>query len=455
VRLGLVAMSGVRAANPELTAIGLTLPGFVERSEVIASLPSLALLTLAGATPPDVEIEYHEVRDLDAEGMVPCDVDLAAISTYSAQAKDAYRVADAFRARGVPVVMGGLHVTAVPDEARAHGATVVVGEAEPLWPRVIEDFRAGRLAAEYRSPPGAHFDLADAPMPRFDLLEPSRYNRITVQTSRGCPHRCEFCASSILLTPGYVTKPVPRILGELRAIRDLWEHPFIEFADDNSFVRRRHARELLQALRGEGLKWFTEADVSLADDPELLDLMRESGCRQVLIGLESATAPALEGLETRADWKRRRFPRYEQAVRTIQSHGITVNGCFVLGLDGHDERVFDDVYEFVERSGLYEVQITVLTPFPGTPLYARLLAEGRVLEPGAWERCTLFDVNFAPRGMTAEALQRGLVDLGRRLYDPAFIQDRRQRFFRSLRAGRARATATTGPPSPEGGGPPT
>jgi len=454
MKLGLIAMSGVRAANPELTKIGLTLPGFVERSQVIASLPSLSLLTLAGLTPPDVELEYREIRDLAAEPDLPGDYDLVAIASYTAQIEDAYRVADRYRERGTPVVMGGLHVSVLPEEARAHGATPVVGEAEPLWPRVIDDFKAGRLAPEYRGHDGAWFDLAQAPMPRFDLLEPERYNRITVQTSRGCPHRCDFCASSILLTPKYEVKPVPKVMAEIRAVREIWDQPFLEFADDNSFVKRPHAKELLAALRGEGLKWFTEADVSLADDEELLDLMRESGCRQVLLGLESPAAPGLDGVELRANWKLKRLPRYEEAVRRIQSHGITVNGCFVLGLDGHDESVFDAVYDFVERTGLYEVQVTVMTPFPGTPLYARLLREGRLLEPGAWERCTLFDVNFVPRGMSPERLQWGLVELGRRLYDREFIQSRRERFFRDLRAGRSRRRATEAglPPADSTGG---
>ena len=154
MKIGLIAMSGVRAANPELTAIGLTLPGFVERSEVIASLPSLSLLTLAALTPPDIEVEYREIRDLAAEPEAPRDYDLVAIASYSAQILDAYRVARLYRARGVPVVMGGLHVTALPDEAREAGATAVVGEGELSWPRVIADARARRLAPEYRPPAG-------------------------------------------------------------------------------------------------------------------------------------------------------------------------------------------------------------------------------------------------------------------------------------------------------------
>jgi len=449
VKLGLVAMSGVRAANPELTALGLTLPGFVERSKVIASLPSLSLLTLAALTPPDVEVEYREIIDLRAEPEPAGDYDLVAIATYSAQVSDAYRVADAYRARGVPVVMGGLHVTVRPDEARAYGAVAVVGEGEMSWPRVVEDFRRGRLQDEYRPPAETWYDLADAPMPRYELLDVDRYNRLTVQTSRGCPHRCDFCASSILLTPRYRVKPVEKVIAEIRRIKEIWPSPFIEFADDNSFVSRAHYKRLLQALRHERVKWFTEADVSIADDPELLDLMCESGCRQVLIGLESPVADGLDGVELRSNWKRARAADHERAVRLIQSHGITVNGCFVLGLDGHTEAIFDQVYDFVERSGLYEVQITVMTPFPGTPLHERLRREGRLLVDGDWDRCTLFDVNIVPTGMSPERLQQGLVDLGRRLYDKSFIDARRARFFRDLRASRAAAGSAVKEGSPD------
>lgn len=436
MRIAFLAMSGVRAHDPELTALGLTLPGFVERNKIIASLPSLALLTLAALTPSEIEVSYHEVPDLAAADGLPEDVDLVAISTYSAQVFEAYAVAERYRRRGVPVVIGGLHVTAVPDEARERGLVPVVGEGELTWPRVVEDFRRGRLQPEYRPAAGESFDLADAPMPRFELLDVGRYNRLTVQTSRGCPHRCEFCASSVLLTPHYRVKPVAKVLAEIRRIKALWPEPFIEFADDNSFVDRAHYKALLRALAGERIRWFTEADVSIAQDEELLELMRESGCRQVLIGLESPVSAGLAGLETRSDWKRRRQPDYEDAVRAIQSHGITVNGCFILGLDGHDESIFDAVHDFVDRTGLYDVQVTVLTAFPGTPLHARLRAEDRLLEDGAWARCTLFDVNHVPAGMTPARLRAGLVDLARRLYDGEFTEARRRRFFAQLgRAG--------------------
>jgi radical SAM superfamily enzyme YgiQ (UPF0313 family) len=433
MKIGFIAMSGVRAENPKLVEAGLSMPGIVERGQVIASLPSLSLLTLAALTPDSIDVEYHEVRDLRDGRELPMDFDLVAISSLSAQIFDAYGLARRYQAAGVPVVMGGLHVSVLPGEALEHCSAVIVGEGEPLWPRLVEDFCAGRLQRRYQALPGEEFDLADAPIPRYDLLDIDKYNRLTVQTSRGCPHKCEFCASSILLTQRYKLKPVEKIIAEIRAIKRVWPRPFIEFADDNSFVNRVHAKQLLLALKRERVNWFTEADVSIANDPELLELMRAAGCRQVLIGLESPRTEGLAGIETRTDWKLRQIDRYEDAVRAIQSQGITVNGCFVLGLDGDDESSFDTVYDFVCRTNLYDVQITVQTPFPGTPLYERLLAEGRILRPGAWSACTLFDVNFVPRHMTPDRLQWGLVELAQRLYDPALVRDRHEAFFRDMR----------------------
>lgn len=436
MHVALIAMSGVRAANPELNRIGLTLPGFVERSRVIASMPSLSLLTLAALTPERVDVSYHEVRDLADVGDLP-GCDLAAVSTMTAQAKDAYELSRRFREAGVPTVLGGLHATAVPDDAGRHFDAVVVGEGERVWPVLLRDAERGRLARRYG--PGPQFDLRAAPLPRFDLLDPERYNRIPVQTQRGCPWRCEFCASSITIAPRYRVKPVEKVLAEIRAVKAIWRRPFVEFADDNTFVRRRHSKDLMRALAADGsVRWFTETDVSVADDEELLSLMRAAGCVQVLIGLESPVAARLEGVEQRRDWKRGRFESYRRAVERIQSQGIAVNGCFVLGLDGSTPADFGAVARFVEESGLQEVQITVQTPFPGTPLYERLEKHGRLLRPGAWELCTLFDVNFRPDGMSVGELEHGLIDLARRLYSAEEKERRRRRFLAQARAGRRR-----------------
>ncbi len=432
MHIAFVAMSGVRASNDDLTNVGLTLPGFLERSQVIASLPSLGLLTLASLTPDAFDVSYHEVLDLRTlEALPPCDI--AAISSYTAQIKDAYALADRYRALGARVVLGGLHVTALPDEALGHADAIVTGEGELGWSDLVADLAAGRRLRRVYGANGREWDLADAPMPRFDLLDVDRYNRLTVQTQRGCPWRCEFCAASIRLTPKYKLKPVARVLAEIHAIKEIWPRPFIELADDNSFVNRRHSKDLLRALIPEKLRWFSESDVSIADDPELLDLMRESGCREILVGLESPTAAGIDGVELRRNWKRSRFGDYMAAIDRIQSHGIAVNGTFVVGLDGDGPEVFELIEAFVRESGQFDVQVTVMTAFPGTPLYERLKADGRLLEPTAWERCNLFEVNYRPLSLTPEALQQGLIELGRRLYTDAERHARRDRFHEQRR----------------------
>jgi radical SAM superfamily enzyme YgiQ (UPF0313 family) len=198
-------------------------------------------------------------------------------------------------------------------------------------------------------------------------------------------------------------------------------------------VNREHSKQLLRKLAPEKLRWFTEADVRVAEDDELLGLMRDSGCQQVLIGLESPRRASLSGIELKNDWKARQQDHYRAAIAKIQSYGITVNGCFILGLDGDTPEVFDDVLAFVRDSGLYEVQVTFMTAFPGTPLYERLKAEGRILRDRAWELCTLFDINFAPRGMSVAELQSGFLKLVKQLYSTEETQMRRRRFRRVLR----------------------
>jgi radical SAM superfamily enzyme YgiQ (UPF0313 family) len=431
MKIGLIAMSGVRACDEELTRLGFTLPGFVERSKTIASLPSLGLLTLAGMTPEHHECVYLEVEDLGNVDTLPDGFDLVAISTFTAQVAQAYELADRYRTQGVPVVMGGLHVSVRPEEAARHCDAVVVGEGESCWDEVLRDAESGGLRPTYRA--AGDFDLADAPMPAFELLDISKYNRLTVQASRGCPLHCEFCASSILISPRYKQKPAERVLAEIDRIRELWDRPFLEFADDNAFVNKKYWKGLLSELKTRRVKWFAETDLSVHEDRELLTLMRESGCAEVLIGFESPTEDGLGGIELNNDWKRKRWPDYRRAVERIQNHGIRVNGCFVLGLDGHGARIFDEVYEFAEQCELFDVQITVPTPFPGTPLYERMRNDDRLLHESAWELCTLFDVNFRPQGMSVDELREGFRRLAVRLYDEENTRRRRESFNRGYR----------------------
>jgi len=411
MKIGLLALSGIQVRTERIAKLGVTLPGFINRGKVIASLPSLALLIIAALTPEDVEVEYVEIPDISQHEVNP-DFELVAISTYSAQIFEAYELADRYRAKGANAVMGGPHVTLLPDESKPHLDAVVIGEAEPVWGELINDFKEGRLKPYYKA--AKAYDLSQSPVPRYEFLDKNKHNRITVQTARGCPHDCEFCAASKILGP-YRKKPIQLIVRDINAIKKHWENPFIEFADDNTFIDKEWSRELLSALIPLNIRWFTETDISVAQDEELLHLLRPSGCRQLLIGFESVLRENLKGME-RNDWKLKQYDSYLSAIERIQSHGVSVNGCFILGLDSDDPSIFEKTREFIEKSQLLEAQITFLTPFPETRLYQRLKSEKRLLKEIFWDRCTLFDINFVPKNMTMEQLESGAVWLSSQIY---------------------------------------
>lgn len=451
MRIGLIALSGVRVRNPDLASLGLTLPGFVRRGRVIATLPSLGLLTVAALTPPQHEITYLEIPDSRAINLpsdlrgnsrsVLPDFDLVGVSSLTAQIDEAYAIADDYRARGAKVVLGGLHVSALPSEAAQHADAVVTGGAEDAWPQIVADAEAGRLRAMYSGARDNLFTQSQPLVPRFDLLAGRSYNRITVQTSRGCPRDCEFCAASPRITDRFQQKRVSAVLAEIREAKRHTKLPFFELADDNTFLNKAWSREFLKAVAMENIRWFTETDVSVAEDLDLCDRLADSGCRQVLIGFESPRARDLAGLDP-AEWKQRMAPRYRQAIDVLQSRGVSVNGCFVLGLDSHTPDVFPEVLDFVRSSGLAEAQYTVLTPFPGTPLYTRLHRQRRLLAERFWDRCTLFDVNFEPTHMTVEELETGLRWLMRETYSGSETSLRLRRFMT-----RRQAFLSNGPPS--------
>jgi len=430
--LGLIAMSGVRADDEELTKLGLTLPGFVERNKTIASLPSLGLLTLAALTPKNFDISYLDIDNFEEDDKLPPLYDVVAISTFTAQIKQAYQLADKYRDMGTTVIMGGLHVTAMPDEALMHADAILLGEGELAWKDIMDDIQNNCLKSIY-DVRGQNFDMKNSPMPRFDLLEIEKYNRLTVQTQRGCPLSCDFCASSIRISPKFKVKPIEKVIAEIEYIKTMWDKPFIEFADDNTFADKKHAKKLLKAMIEVNVKWFTETDISIAYDDELLLLLKESGCVQVLIGFESMSQMALNGLEMNSNWKAKQVDKYFEAIQKIQSHGITVNGCFILGLDGVGISSFNEVLDFVEKSALYEVQITLLTPFPGTPLYERLKEENRLIDEKAWEKCTLFDVNFKPDSMSVDELRGNFKLLVQKLYNKESTNKRQKKYRNNLR----------------------
>jgi len=432
MKLGFIAISGLRVCDPKLLEKGLSFPSLSGRAKQIEALPSLGLLTLAALTPKQIEVEYLEVRDVENQDL-PSHFDAVALSTLTATAKEAYQLAARFKAIGITVILGGLHATLCPDEAQPHVDCLAIGEGEPIWPEMMRDLLNNKLKPRYNAKLRPAFDFKLAPRPRFDLLDPDRYPRFTVQTQRGCPLSCEFCAASMRLSPKFRTKPIEKVINEVRYLKDLYAKPFIEFADDNTFADKKHGRKLMKALSNESIRWFTETDISVADDPDLIPMMRDAGCAQILIGFESPHFSTLNGIEQKSNWKARRTENYLESIEKIQKHGITVNGCFIMGMDGDGPESFESVYQFIADSSLYDVQLTYLTPFPGTPLYQRLTNEGRILVDGATERCTLFDINFQPSHMSLKELKDGYENLVGRIYHEDFVTQRYRNFKNQLR----------------------
>lgn len=435
MKAALVTLSGLRIRDQSLMDLGFSFPAVRNRANQIESLPSLGLLTVAACLPDTWHLTYIESREIGPRFSWE-QFDVVFFSFLSATSAEAFSLSRSVRDVGIKTVAGGLHVTLVPDECRPHFDILVCGEAEACLPDLVSDLENNNTRFVYDARPRGPFDLNKAPMPRFDLLDPEKYSRVSIQTQRGCPWSCSFCASSIRLAPGFRAKPVPHVINEIRAVKKIFRQPFIELADDNTFADKRHARELVEAIAGEGIEWFTETDISLSDDEGLLERLAESGCRQVLIGLESPTANDLAGIEMVANWKARKSQSYMKAIEKIQSYGVSVNGCFVLGLDGQGPECFEATFDFVEKSGLYDVQITFLTPFPGTPAYKKLSDEGRILIEPAGPLCTLFDINFKPDHMSVHELREGFYKLAARLYAPENIRKRNRHFVRTSRSRR-------------------
>jgi len=429
----LIAMSGVRVVNEKLFKTGLTLPGFVDRSKVIASLPSLGLLTLAAHTPENWEVIYKELDTYAEDDIVALlneEPDIIAFSTFTARIYETYELSARFRKNGITVVIGGLHVSALPNEAKNHADVIVQGEGEIIWEVLLNDYEHNSLKPLYSSfsEPKYVFHLKDSKVPKYELLDIANYNRLTIQTTRGCPHHCNFCAASRTIST-YKKKPIKLIKKELDKIFSIWDQPFIELADDNTFVDKKWSKKLLKLFANYKMRWFTETDISIAYDDELLELLAKANCSQVLIGFESINSDSIKSLDK--GWKFKQFENYTKAIDKIQSYGISVNGCFILGFDSDTKETFIETEKFIKESKLSDVQITLLTPFPNTDLYKQLEKEGRLL-PTNWDKCTLFDVTYVPKNFTVAALENEFQKLMTNLYTDDLVKKRKIRFKQTM-----------------------
>ena len=324
----------------------------------------------------------------------------------------AYHIADTYRRKAVKVVMGGIHPTVLPDEALEHADAVVVGEAEGVWPRLVSDAASGQMQRLYRA--GKMTDLQGLPKPRRDLLPGTKCNGnapipIGVETSRGCPYDCEFCSIGRTLGHQYRVRPVQEVIAEIESI----DSPHLFFVDDALGLNRNVAKKLFTEMIPLRRRWLAQGTVSLAEDLELLDLMKRAGCLGLLIGFESVQ----KGTQNEVNKiKNLRIDFYE-AMHRFHDKGFGILGSFVFGFDYENKDVFEQTLEFIMRSRMDVVQLRILTPYPGTRLYKRLLSENRLFVHDWWLRGYPPDtLLFQPKGMTADELINGFARLNRQAY---------------------------------------
>jgi radical SAM superfamily enzyme YgiQ (UPF0313 family) len=358
----------------------------------------LTLTTLAALVPPELPVDLQLIDEGITDVPLDLEADLIGLTAITGTAMRAYELADHFRARGISFVLGGPHVTLIPEDAQPHADAIVVGYAEDTWPQLLRDFSAGQLQPRYNQQPG--LDIGGRPFPRRDLLPSENYLTNNVfEATRGCVHACDFC----VVPTAWGRKPFHKPVEEV--VADIQQHGArkLIFIDLNLIAHRGYALQLFTALVPLRIQWYGLATVLLADDPELLELAGRSGCKGLLMGLESISTQNLrdnhKGFNSPED--------YVRVVENLHSHGIALQGCFVFGLDHDEPDIFLKTAEFAVDAKIDLPRFAVVTPFPNTPLYKRLLAEGRILTKN-WSLYDAQHVVFQPKNMTVDQLQWGV-----------------------------------------------
>ena len=384
--------------------------------------PTLSLAALAAVTPEPWQVAFHD--DAIRPAPLDSDADLIALTAMTAQVTRAYELADAFRARGKTVVMGGFHASNLPDEALAHVDSVVVGEGELIWPRLLADYQAGGLQRLYRA--DGLIDTACIPTARREIYKGSgHFFTNTIQTTRGCPFDCEFCSVTAFYGRKYRKRPLDQVLAELQQLRAV--NSFAFFVDDNIVADRRYALELFAGMRGMGLKWLSHAPIDFAEDRELLAAAGESGCVGMFVGFESLNQDSLAAMGKVTN----RAASYREYADLFRDHGIGILGSFVMGCDGDTPAVFEETLRFCEDARLEAAIFPILTPYPGTRIRQRLEAEGRIISSN-WRDYDMEHVVFQPKGMSVTELQNGYDQICRSFYSFGSIYRRIFKLHRSV-----------------------
>ena len=367
----------------------------------------LMIATLKALTPSDVETYFFDDRIESVDYNI--DVDMVAISAETYTASRAYRIATKFRQRSIPVVMGGYHVTAVPDEAAEYADCIIVGNAEAVWKNVIEDFRSGKLKKQYDGERGG-----TPLMPDRNIYGVKKYLPLSlIETGRGCPNHCEFCAITNFYHANYIPRSISDVVAEIKQAKN----KFVFFIDDNLSANRNHLMSLCKAITPLKIKWTSQVSLAVAKDDELLRAMRKSGCQVLLIGFESLDKQNLDQMNKSWNYK---LGERDELVHKIHKAGIGIYATFVFGFDADVEETFEETIEFAMRHKFFFAAFNHLLTFPGTPLYIRLQESGRLLYDKWWlkEGYRYGDVLYNPPNISHEELKNKCAAVRRQFFSP-------------------------------------
>jgi len=358
----------------------------------------LTLTALASLVPAENEAEV-QIIDEGIESLPEnLDADLVGITAITGTVMRAYAIADNVRSRGIPVVLGGVHPTLVPEEAMLHADSVVTGFAEESWPQLLRDFRNNKMKELYVQSP--NLSLANLPIPRRDLLKRKGYVTIdTVQATRGCINLCDFCIVPVAWGQRMYFRPIKDVIEEIEQIKS----KDIFFVDVSPIEDKNYAKELYRAMIPLKKRWVSPATIKIAEDEELLRVAAKSGCRGLLIGFESVSQQTLKKMGKGFNF----VDKYKTQVQKLHDYGIAIQACFVFGFDTDDQTVFEKTVEVVNKLNLDLPRFTAYTPFPGTPIFNKLKSENRIIEYN-WSFYDAQHVVFKPALMTPEELQEGL-----------------------------------------------
>lgn len=382
------------------------------------------LQTIAGLTPGEHSItiidENLEKIDFDQQA------DIVALTAMTQQATRAYEIAAEFKKRGRYVVMGGIHATVIAEEAAEHVDTLFIGEAENTWPAFIRDFCRGQSRKNYSQSDYPPVEMDKIPLPRYDLVAKYKYPVIWVQTTRGCPHDCEFCAASRIYGRKYRHKEVEQVVREIREVKKYWKFSQVGFADDNMFVNRKFSTQLVSEFKKMNFTWYAQSDISVAEDQTFLRSLYESGCRILFIGFESVSQSNMKSIN-KNHWKERMFTRYPEYIKRIQENGIGIYGSFILGLDQDDDQTVERTINFINENNIMGTQITLLTPFPGSRLRERFEREKRIIN-SEWQWYTAWNAVINHKNFTPYELESGLIKIYKSIYNEQSYRKRASYF---------------------------